>query len=72
MGPADGDAWWGGLSEQLDHAAVVDRAISVLMRDFGCGYWTAMRVLHVDAIRQRVDVRVVARRVLQHRSSLAP
>jgi len=71
MRPADGDAWWGGVSEQLDHAAVVDRAISVLMRDFGCGYWTAMRVLHVDAITQRVAVHVVAGRVLEHRSGVA-
>jgi len=65
MGPADGDAWWGRLSEELDQAALVDRAIGVLMHDFGCDYWTAMRVLHVDAIRECVHVRVVAARVLE-------
>lgn len=57
------------LSGELDRGALVDRAIAALMRQFGCDYWLAFRVLVVDSIEQDVTVEAVAVHVLHESGS---
>jgi AmiR/NasT family two-component response regulator len=55
---------WADLDAHLDRQSVIDRAIGALMEQSACGYWAAMRVLMVDAIREDVTVHRAAERVV--------